>query len=170
MTKRIGSLLLALIMTISLAVPAMAVTETEQTEEPTASTVEPTAPTDADTPADTSAPAPEETPDASTSTPEKTPAPSETEKDTDSKEKKTAAKKAVVSIQSVQSDLDAYFADLPLTAKEQDGASNLQWSVKNGIVTSPSGFKSAPRSLTLTATADTHLTFQYKVSTEANYD
>ena len=54
MTKRIGSLLLALIMTISLAVPAMAVTETEQTEEPTASTVEPTAPTDADTPADTS--------------------------------------------------------------------------------------------------------------------
>lgn len=170
MTKRIGSLLLALIMTISLAVPAMAVTETEQTEEPTASTVEPTAPTDADTPADTSAPAPEETPDASTSTPEKTPAPSETEKDTGSKEKKTAAKKAVVSIQSVQSDLDAYFADLPLTAKEQDGASNLQWSVKNGIVTSPSGFKSAPRSLTLTATADTHLTFQYKVSTEANYD
>ena len=156
MTKRIGSLLLALIMTISLAVPAMAVTETEQTEEPTASTVEPTAPTDADTPADTSA-----------STPKETPAPSETEKDTDSKEKKTAAKKAVVSIQSVQSDLDAYFADLPLTAKEQDGASNLQWSVKNGIVTSPSGFKSAPRSLTLTATADTHLTFQYKVSTEA---
>ncbi len=173
MTKRIGSLLLALIMTISLAVPAMAVTETEQTEEPTASTVEPTAPTDADTPADTSAPAPEETPDASTSTPEKTPAPSETEKDTDSKEQKTAAAKATkaaVSVQSVQSDLDAYFADLPLTAKEQDGASNLQWSVKNGIVTSPSGFKSAPRSLTLTATADTHLTFQYKVSTEANYD
>lgn len=42
MTKRIGSLLLALIMTFSLAVPAMAVTETEQTEEPTASTVEPT--------------------------------------------------------------------------------------------------------------------------------
>ena len=159
MTKRIGSLLLALIMTISLAVPAMAVTETEQTEEPTASTVEPTAPTDADTPADTSA-----------STPKETPETSETEKDTDSKEKKTAAKKAVVSIQSVQSDLDAYFADLPLTAKEQDGASNLQWSVKNGIVTSPSGFKSATRSLTLTATADTHLTFQYKVSTEANYD
>ena len=136
MTKRIGSLLLALIMTISLAVPAMAVTETEQTEEPTASTVEPTAPTDADTPADTSAPAPEETP-----------APSETEKDTDSKEQKTTAAKATkaaVSVQSVQSDLDAYFADLPLTAKEQDGASNLQWSVKNGIVTSPSGFKSAP--------------------------
>ena len=159
MTKRIGSLLLALIMTISLAVPAMAVTETEQTEEPTASTVEPTAPTDANTTADTSA-----------STPKETPETSETEKDTDSKEKKTAAKKAVVSIQSVQSDLDAYFADLPLTAKEQDGASNLQWSVKNGIVTSPSGFKSAPRSLTLTATADTHLTFQYKVSTEANYD
>ena len=159
MTKRIGSLLLALIMTISLAVPAMAVTETEQTEEPTASTVEPTAPTDADTTADTSAPAPEETP-----------APSETEKDTDSKEQKTAAAKATkaaVSVQSVQSDLDAYFADLPLTAKEQDGASNLQWSVKSGIVTSPSGFKSATRSLTLTATADTHLTFQYKVSTEA---
>ena len=173
MTKRIGSLLLALIMTISLAVPAMAVTETEQTEEPTTSTVEPTAPTDADTPADTSAPAPEETPDTSASTPEKTPTPSETEKDTDSKEQKTAAAKATkaaVSVQSVQSDLDAYFADLPLTAKEQDGASNLQWSVKNGIVTSPSGFKSAPRSLTLTATADTHLTFQYKVSTEANYD
>ena len=81
MTKRIGSLLLALIMTFSLAVPAMAVTETEQTEEPTASTVEPTAPTDADTPADTSAPAPEEAPDASTSTPEKTPAPSETTPD-----------------------------------------------------------------------------------------
>ena len=49
MTKRIGSLLLALIMTISLAVPAMAVTETAQTEDPTASTVESTASTDADT-------------------------------------------------------------------------------------------------------------------------
>ena len=61
MTKRIGSLLLALIMTISLAVPAMAVTETAQTEDPTASTVESTASTDADT----SAPTPEETPDTS---------------------------------------------------------------------------------------------------------
>lgn len=174
MTKRIGSLLLALIMTISLAVPAMAVTETEQTEEPTASTVEPTAPTDADTPADTSAPAPEETPDASTSTPEKTPAPSETEKDTDSKEKKTAAKKAVVSIQSVQSDLDAYFADLPLNATVGSGTVT-QWkkTTLNGenILTtcnyhSPRGTST----LTLEATADTHLTFEYKVSTEPKYD
>ena len=159
MTKRIGSLLLALIMTISLAVPAMAVTETAQTEDPTASTVESTASTDADT----SAPTPEETPDTS-----------ETEKDTDSREKKTAAKKAVakatVSVQSVQSALDAYFADLPLTAKAQDGASNLQWSVKDGILTSPKGFMRSTRSLILTATADTHLTFEYKVSTEPKYD
>lgn len=159
MTKRIGSLLLALIMTISLAVPAMAVTETAQTEDPTASTVESTASTDADT----SAPTPDETPDTS-----------ETEKDTDSREKKTAAKKAVakatVSVQSVQSDLDAYFADLPLTAKAQDGASNLQWSVKDGILTSPKGFMQSTRSLILTATANTHLTFAYKVSTEAKYD
>ena len=128
MTKRIGSLLLALIMTISLAVPAMAVTETAQTEDPTASTVESTASTDADT----SAPTPEETPDIS-----------ETEKDTDSTEQKPAAKKAVakaaVSVQSVQSNLDAYFADLPLKADTQDGASNLQWSVKDGILTSPKG-------------------------------
>ena len=159
MTKRIGSLLLALIMTISLAVPAMAVTETAQTEEPTASTVESTASTDADT----SAPTPDETPDTS-----------ETEKDTDSREKKTAAKKAVakaaVSVQSVQSNLDAYFADLPLKADTQDGASNLQWSVKDGILTSPKGFMQSTRSLILTATADTHLTFQYKVSTEPKYD
>lgn len=174
MTKRIGSLLLALIMTISLAVPAMAVTETEQTEEPTASTVEPTAPTDADTPADTSAPAPEETPDASTSTPEKTPAPSETEKDTDSKEKKTAAKKAVVSIQSVQSDLDAYFADLPLNATVGSGTVT-QWkkTTLNGENVLTTCNYHSPRgtsTLTLEATADTHLTFQYKVSTEANYD
>ena len=159
MTKRIGSLLLALIMTISLAVPAMAVTETARTEDPTASTVESTASTDADT----SAPTPDETPDTS-----------ETEKDTDSREKKTAAKKAVakatVSVQSVQSDLDAYFADLPLTANAQDGASNLQWSVKDGILTSPKGFMRSTRSLILTATANTHLTFAYKVSTEAKYD
>ena len=159
MTKRIGSLLLALIMTISLAVPAMAVTETAQTEDPTASTVESTASTDADT----SAPTPDETPDTS-----------ETEKDTDSREKKTAAKKAVakatVSVQSVQSDLDAYFADLPLTAEAQNGVSNLQWSVKNGILTSPKGFMQSTRSLILTANADTHLTFEYKVSTEAKYD
>ena len=159
MTKRIGSLLLALIMTISLAVPAMAVTETAQTEDPTASTVESTASTDADT----SAPTPDETPDTS-----------EREKDTDSREKKTAAKKAVakatVSVQSVQSDLDAYFADLPLTANAQDGASNLQWSVKDGILTSPKGFMQSTRSLILTATANTHLTFAYKVSTEAKYD
>ena len=159
MTKRIGSLLLALIMTISLAVPAMAVTETAQTEEPTASTVESTASTDADT----SAPTPEETPDIS-----------ETEKDTDSREKKTAAKKAAakaaVSVQSVQSNLDAYFADLPLNADTQDGASNLQWSVKDGILTSPKGFMQSTRSLILTATANTHLTFAYKVSTEAKYD
>lgn len=174
MTKRIGSLLLALIMTISLAVPAMAVTETEQTEEPTASTVEPTAPTDADTPADTSAPAPEETPDASTSTPEKTPAPSETEKDTDSKEKKTAAKKAVVSIQSVQSDLDAYFADLPLNATVGSGTVT-QWkkTTLNGENVLTTCNYHSPRgtsTLTLEATADTHLTFQYKVSTEPKYD
>ena len=162
MTKRIGSLLLALIMTFSLAVPAMAVAEPEQTEEPTASTVEPTTPADADTTADTSAPAPEETPDTS-----------ETEKDTDSKAEKPAAKKAAakaaVSVQSVQSDLDAYFADLPLTAEAQNGASNLQWSIKSGVLTSPKGFSNATRSLTLTATADTHLTFEYKVST-STYD
>lgn len=162
MTKRIGSLLLALIMTFSLAVPAMAVAEPEQTEEPTASTVEPTTPADADTTADTSAPAPEETPDTS-----------ETEKDTDSKAEKPAAKKAAakaaVSVQSVQSDLDAYFADLPLTAEAQNGASTLQWSIKSGVLTSPKGFSNATRSLTLTATADTHLTFEYKVST-STYD
>lgn len=163
MTKRIGSLLLALIMTISLAVPAMAVTETEQTEEPTASTVEPTAPTDADTPADTSA-----------STPKETPAPSETEKDTDSKEKKTAAKKAVVSIQSVQSDLDAYFADLPLNATVGSGTVT-QWkkTTLNGENVLTTCNYHSPRgtsTLTLEATADTHLTFEYKVSTEPKYD
>lgn len=160
MTKRIGSLLLALIMTISLAVPAMAVTETEQTEEPTASTVEPTAPTDADTPADTSA-----------STPKETPAPSETEKDTDSKEKKTAAKKAVVSIQSVQSDLDAYFADLPLNATVGSGTVT-QWkkTTLNGENVLTTCNYHSPRgtsTLTLEATADTHLTFEYKVSHRA---
>lgn len=153
MTKRIGSLLLALIMTISLAVPAMAVNETEQTEEPTASTVEPSAPTDADT----SAPTPEETPDTSDAKDEQP-------------EAKKAPAKAAVSVQSVQSDLDAYFADLPLTAEAQNGASNLQWSVKNGILTSPKGFMQSTRSLILTANADTHLTFEYKVSTEAKYD
>ena len=153
MTKRIGSLLLALIMTISLAVPAMAVNETEQTEEPTASTVEPSAPTDADT----SAPTPEETPDTSDAKDEQP-------------EAKKAPAKAAVSVQSVQSDLDAYFADLPLTAEAQNGVSNLQWSVKNGILTSPKGFMQSTRSLILTANADTHLTFEYKVSTEAKYD
>lgn len=158
MTKRIGSLLLALVMTISLAVPAAAVTATaEESETPAVNTVEPSASTDADP--------------AAPSTPEE---PSEPAKDTDSTEQKPAAKKAAakaaVSVQSVQSDLDAYFADLPLTAGGQNGASNLQWSVKNGALTSPKGFQSATRSLTLTATADTHLTFEYKVSTEANYD
>ena len=104
MTKRIGSLLLALIMTISLAVPAMAVNETEQTEEPTASTVESTASTNADTTADTSAPTPEETPDTS-----------ETEKDTDSKEKKTAPKKAVAPLAALPT-VAEYFSSLPFTA------------------------------------------------------
>ena len=172
MTKRIGSLLLALIMTISLAVPAMAVTETEQTEEPTASTVEPTAPTDADTPADTSAPAPEETPDASTSTPEKTPAPSETEKDTDSKEKKTAAKKASAPLAATPT-VAEYFSSLPFTANPGSGTTQWKTASLDGETVLSSGNKGksyGTSTLTLTATADTHLTFEYKVSTEAKYD
>ena len=105
MTKRIGSLLLALIMTISLAVPAMAVTETAQTEDPTASTVESTASTDADT---------------SASTPDETPDTSETEKDTDSREKKTAAKKAVAPLASLPT-VAEYFSSLPFTANPGSG-------------------------------------------------
>lgn len=172
MTKRIGSLLLALIMTFSLAVPAMAVTETEQTEEPTASTVEPTAPTDADTPADTSAPAPEEAPDASTSTPEKTPAPSETEKDTDSKEKKTAAKKAAAPLAATPT-VAEYFSSLPFTANPGSGTTQWKTASLDGETVLSSGNKGksyGTSTLTLTATADTHLTFEYKVSTEAKYD
>lgn len=161
MTKRIGSLLLALIMTISLAVPAMAVTETEQTEEPTASTVEPTAPTDADTPADTSA-----------STPKETPAPSETEKDTDSKEKKTAAKKAAAPLAATPT-VAEYFSSLPFTANPGSGTTQWKTASLDGETVLSSGNKGksyGTSTLTLTATADTHLTFEYKVSTEAKYD
>lgn len=157
MTKRIGSLLLALIMTISLAVPAMAVTETAQTEEATASTVEPITPTDADT----SAPAPEETPDTS-----------ETEKDTDSKEKKTAPKKAVAPLASLPT-VAEYFSSLPFTANPGSGTTQWKTASLDGETVLSSGSKGKANStstLTLTATADTHLTFEYKVSTEAKYD
>ena len=161
MTKRIGSLLLALIMTFSLAVPAMAVTETEQTEEPTASTVEPTASTDADTTADTSAPAPKETPETS-----------ETEKDTDSKAEKPAAKKAVARASATRKQkLDAYFANLPFSVDALDSyTDNMQWTVLGTELASPTGFSNVTRSLTLTATEDTHLSFEYKVSTRKTYD
>ena len=161
MTKRIGSLLLALIMTISLAVPAMAVNETEQTEEPTASTVEPTTPTDADTTADTSAPTPEETPDTS-----------ETEKDTDSKEKKTAPKKAVAPLAALPT-VAEYFSSLPFTANPGSGTTQWKTASLDGETVLSSGSKGKANStstLTLTATADTHLTFEYKVSTEPKYD
>ena len=174
MTKRIGSLLLALIMTVSLAVPAMAVTAPEQTEGPTASTVEPTAPADADTTADTSASTPEETPAPSTSTPEETPAPSETEKDTDSKEKKTEAQKAVAPLAATPT-VAEYLADLPLTADLGSATSTVKWTTlsldgETVLTSGNKGKASASSTLTLTTTADTHLTFQYKVSTEANYD
>lgn len=161
MTKRIGSLLLALIMTISLAVPAMAVNETEQTEEPTASTVEPTTPTDADTTADTSTSAPEETLDTS-----------ETEKDTDSKEKKTAVKKAVAPLAALPT-VAEYFSSLPFTANPGSGTTQWKTASLDGETVLSSGSKGKANStstLTLTATADTHLTFEYKVSTEATYD
>ena len=157
MTKRIGSLLLALIMTISLAVPAMAVTETAQTEEPTASTVESTASTNADT----SAPTPEETPDTS-----------ETEKDTDSKEKKTAPKKAVAPLASLPT-VAEYFSSLPFTANPGSGTTQWKTASLDGETVLSSGSKGKANStstLTLTATADTHLTFEYKVSTEPKYD
>lgn len=161
MTKRIGSLLLALIMTISLAVPAMAVNETEQTEEPTASTVESTASTNADTTADTSAPTPEETPDTS-----------ETEKDTDSKEKKTAPKKAVAPLAALPT-VAEYFSSLPFTANPGSGTTQWKTASLDGETVLSSGSKGKANStstLTLTATADTHLTFEYKVSTEPKYD
>ena len=172
MTKRIGSLLLALIMTFSLAVPAMAVAEPEQTEEPTASTVEPTTPADADTTADTSTPAPEETPDTSASTPEETPDTSETEKDTDSKEKKTAPKKAVAPLAALPT-VAEYFSSLPFTANPGSGTTQWKTASLDGETVLSSGSKGKANStstLTLTATADTHLTFEYKVSTEATYD
>lgn len=157
MTKRIGSLLLALIMTISLAVPAMAVTETAQTEEPTTSTGEPITPTDADT----SAPAPEETPDTS-----------ETEKDTGSKETTPAAKKAVAPLAALPT-VAEYFSSLPFTANPGSGTTQWKTASLDGETVLSSGSKGKANStstLTLTATADTHLTFEYKVSTEPKYD
>ena len=69
--------------------------------------------------------------------------------------------------------VDAYFEGLPVSANPGTGTTAWKVGTKDGGEVLMSGNKAKSNStstLTLTFTEDTHLTFEYKVSSEAKYD
>ncbi len=70
---------------------------------------------------------------------------------------------------------DAYFSALGLPAAVKNATSaTLRWKTDalagETVLKSPSGFQSSTGAFSLTFTSDTHLTFEYKISSEEKYD
>lgn len=83
---------------------------------------------------------------------------------------------AAVSVQATVT-LDSYFAGLPVTAETEPGSPNStnKWTVatlegESVLKSGNAGKSSSSSTLQLTFTSDVHMTFEYKVSSEARYD
>ena len=69
--------------------------------------------------------------------------------------------------------VDAYFEGLPVSANPGTGTTAWKVGTKDGgevLMSGNAGKNYSTSTLTLTFTEDTHLTFEYKVSSEAKYD
>ena len=77
------------------------------------------------------------------------------------------------SVFAAKKSVDDYFDGLPIAADPGTGATAWKVSTKDGeevLMSGNAGKNYSSSTLTLTFTEDTHLTFEYKVSSEAKYD
>lgn len=77
------------------------------------------------------------------------------------------------SVFAAKKSVDDYFDGLPIAADPGPGTTAWKVSTKDGeevLMSGNAGKNRSSSTLTLTFTEDTHLSFEYKVSSEAKYD
>ncbi len=157
MKKRIISWLLTIVMVVSL-LPTSVLADTpaaeqEQTGETVSADTENTVPAEDEETQEQQEPVPQETSVQTVDT-----------------------QAAAVSVQATTT-LDSYFEGLPVTAETEPGSpsSTNKWKITtldggSVLMSGNKGKNSSSSTLQLTFTSDVHMTFEYKVSSETNYD